>query len=60
LRLILHSTEEYLITYFNDKNSSKGGEVERPDLASDLRVFDEIISQSGFRTADYEFGALTN
>ena len=44
----------------DDKNSSKGGEVQRPDLASDLRVFDEIISQSGLRTADYEFGALTN
>lgn len=44
----------------DDKNSSKGGEVQRPDLASDLRVFDEIISQSGLRTANYEFGALTN
>jgi len=39
---------------------SEGGEAQRPDLGSDLRVFEEIISQNGLRTADYEFWALTN
>ena len=44
----------------NKEISQNGGEAQRSNLASDLRVFDEIISQSGLRTADYEFWALTN